>query len=636
MANLYFDEIGHLECKAYLGLFDTEIKGERKRMTFTQYWTILIKRWWLIVICIVVVGLGVFIGSKLMIPLYQSSTLVEVTLRSSTNQSADYNSVLASDQFVQTASQLAVSDPVLREVASHYPNLTADQLLKEVTSTPKINTQLFEIDVLDSSPTRAADLANDIASTLIKQQLQVIQQDNSQSQQQVQQDLSATRQQIDAITAKISAAQAQGGNQQKVAVLQAQLNGLQQHYAQWQTLLAQLNLVQAQSGNIIRIAQPAHPGLKPVRPDMLLNTSSGLLAGLLLGMLLAVFFEQVDTRVRTPEALADLLGWPILATVWRVDSAKKESIINPSGNSANAEAYRILRTNIGFSGIDKPLHSLVVTSAFPNDGKSTIAANLAIFMAKAGKNTILVDADLRRPTLQEKFGLPADKLGLSNAVLAFSLQDRPTTSSNHLMRATSLQPMDALSTTNLSLQPFLHPVEMPNLWVMPAGPLPPNPSELLDSKAMDRLLLALTNCGAEIVIFDTSPLLGLSDASILVSKTDATLVVTDIARAKKANLKQIKAVLAQAGANVLGSVVNKQPHKRKDSAYSYYYYYRTEEVQHKEENHKEGNHSAKNGNVPAVPVTPPAIFNSDEPATLVLPRSANQQQIGSTDSGKGS
>ena len=97
MANLYFDEIGHLECEAYLGLFDTEIKGERKSMTFTQYWTILIKRWWLIVICIGVVGLGVFIGSKLMIPLYQSSTLVEVTLRSSTNQSADYNSVLASD-----------------------------------------------------------------------------------------------------------------------------------------------------------------------------------------------------------------------------------------------------------------------------------------------------------------------------------------------------------------------------------------------------------------------------------------------------------------------------------------------------------------------------------------------------------
>ncbi len=605
-------------------------------MTLIHYWTILVKQWRIIILCFVLVGLGTYIGSKLQKPLYQSSALVQVVLRSSNNQSSDYTSLLASNQLVQTESQLAVSDPVLREVASHYNGLTVEELSKEVTTSVKLNTQLFEIDVLNPSPIRAATLANDVAATLIKRQIQAAQQVNNRSQQQIQQDLNSTQHQIDTITSQVATLKALPDKQSQIAVLQTKLNGLQQHYSQWQTLLAQLELTESQNGDFLQVAQAAQPGITPVRPQILLNTAVGLILGLFLGMVLAILFEQVDTRVRTPEALADLLGWPILATVWRVDSAKKESIINPSGNSANAEAYRILRTNIGFSGIDKPLHSLVVTSAFPNDGKSTIAANLAIFMAKAGKNTILVDADLRRPTLQEKFGLPADKLGLSNAVLAFSLQDRPTTSSNHLMRATSLQPMDALSTTNLSLQPFLHPVEMPNLWVMPAGPLPPNPSELLDSKAMDRLLLALTNCGAEIVIFDTSPLLGLSDASILVSKTDATLVVTDIARAKRGSLKQIKAVLARAGANVLGTVVNKQPHKRTDSAYSYYYYYRTEEVQHKEGNHKEGNHSAKNGNVPAVPVTSPAIFNSDEPATLVLPRSANQQQIGSTDSGKGS
>ena len=605
-------------------------------MTLIHYWTILVKQWRIIILCFVLVGLGTYIGSKLQKPLYQSSALVQVVLRSSNNQSSDYTSLLASNQLVQTESQLAVSDPVLREVASHYNGLTVEELSKEVTTSVKLNTQLFEIDVLNPSPIRAATLANDVAATLIKRQIQAAQQDNNRSQQQIQQDLNSTQHQIDTITSQVATLKALPDKQSQIAVLQTKLNGLQQHYSQWQTLLAQLELTESQNGDFLQVAQAAQPGITPVRPQILLNTAVGLILGLFLGMVLAILFEQVDTRVRTPEALADLLGWPILATVWRVDSAKKESIINPSGNSANAEAYRILRTNIGFSGIDKPLHSLVVTSAFPNDGKSTIAANLAIFMAKAGKNTILVDADLRRPTLQEKFGLPADKMGLSNAVLAFSVQDRPTTPSNHLMRATSLKPMDTLSTSNLSLQPFMHAVEIPNLWVMPAGPLPPNPSELLDSKAMDRLLLALTNCGAEIVIFDTSPLLGLSDASILVSKTDAALVVADIARAKKGNLKQIKAVLAQAGANVLGSVVNKQPHKRKDIAYSYYYYYRTEEVQHKEENHKEGNHSAKNGNVPAVPVTPPAIFNSDGPATLVLPRSANQQPIGSTDSGKGS
>src|SRR6266487_392171 len=151
-------------------------------MSFEQFWSIMVKRWRLIVISFLVVGLGAFIGSKLMTPLYQSSALVQVAIHSSNNQ-ADYNSLLASDQLVQTEASLASSDPVLREVASHYPGLTVQQLIREVTSTSKLNTQLFEIDVVDPSPTRAAALANDIAATLIKQQLQVVQHDNSQSQQ---------------------------------------------------------------------------------------------------------------------------------------------------------------------------------------------------------------------------------------------------------------------------------------------------------------------------------------------------------------------------------------------------------------------------------------------------------------------
>ena len=594
-------------------------------MALVHYWTILVKQWKIIVICFVLVGLGAFIGSKLQKPLYQSSVLVQVVLQSSSNQSSDYTSLLASDQLVQTESQLAVSDPVLREVASHYNGLTVEGLSKEVTSSVKLNTQLFEIDVLNPSPTQAAILANDVAATLIKQRLQAAQQDNNRSQQQIQQDLSSTQQQINTITSQIATLKAQLNQESRIAVLQTQLNGLQQHYSQWQTLLAQLELTEAQNGDFLQVAQPAQPSIAPVRPQILLNTAVGLALGLLVGMVLAILFEQLDTNVRTAEALADLLGWPILATVWKVDSSAKENIVNPTGHSANGESYRILRTNIGFSSIDKPLHSLAVTSAVPFDGKSTIAANLAIFMAKAGKNTLLVDADLRRPTQQEKFGLSADKMGLTNAVLAFSLQDPSYTPSNHLTRATSLQQMDALPTTSLSLQPFIHPVEIPNLWVMPAGPLPPNPSELLDSKAMERLLLALTKCGAEIVIFDMPPLLGLSDASILASKMDGTLVVADITRAKKGNLKQMEAVLSQAGAHVLGCVVNKQNHKRRDTAYSYYYnYYRAEEVQR-----KEGNHSAKNGHAPA-------SINSLVPATQVLPVSPGQRQIDAADNGKDS
>jgi len=551
-------------------------------MTFEQFWTTIEKQWKLIVICFAVVGLGAFVGSKLMTPLYKSSVVVQIAIRSSSNQ-ADINSLLASDQLVQTESQLAVSDPVLREVASHYPDLTVQQLAGEVSSTPRVNTQLFEIDVLDPSPHRAAKLANDVAGTLIKQQLQVLQQNNHLAQQQIQQDLSSTQQQINAVSNQITALQGQGGNRGRIDVLQNQLNGLQQHYNQWETALAQLELTQAQSGDFLIVAQSAQPALGPAQPSVLLNTAGGFIAGLFLGLLLAVLFEQLDTRVRTNEALTILMGLPVLATIWRAGTSNREDVIDPKGHSANNESYRILRTNIGFSVVDKPLRSLLVTSAVPRDGKSVTAANLAIFMAKAGKNTLLIDADLRRPTQHEKFNLPGDKIGLSNAILAFSTAVPPQTPSQQFSLLSS--PLGSTSTTSMptvSLDPFVHAVGIPNLRVMPSGPLPPNPAELLDSKAMERLFKGIEIYGAEVVIFDTPPILGLSDASILASKVDGVLVVADITRANKKNLKQVKEILTQANAHILGCVVNKQRPARHDRSYSYYYYYNRSEGQNRD------------------------------------------------------
>ena len=555
-------------------------------MTLERYWSILLKQWKLILACLLLVGLGAYIGSKLMTPIYESSVLVEVDIRSGNNQ-ADYSSLLASDQLVQTESELTTSDPVLREVASHYKWLTAEQLAREVASSVKVNTQIFEIDVQDPSPTQAAALANDVAATLIKQQLQISQQDDNRSQQQIQQDLDSTQQQIAGLTGQLTSLQAQSGKQSQIAILEAQLSGLQQHYNQWQTLLAQLELAEAQSGDFLRVVQPAQPNTSPVQPKTTLNTVAGLTAGLLVGMLLAMLFEQFDRRVRTSEALTSLLEWPIVGTIWSAD--KLEDPVNLSGHSLNVESYRILRTNIGFSVIDKPLRSMVVTSAVPHEGKSTIAANLAIFMARAGKHTLLIDADLRRPTLHEKFHLPIDKMGLSNAVVASSQQRQ---------FVNTLSPKGqsmTLLARNFSLDPYMHSVGIPNLLVMPSGPLPPNPPELLDSKAMEHLFVLIEKSAAEVVIIDTPPLLGLADASILVPKVDGTIVVVDITRANKMHLKQLKTILTKTGSHVLGCVVNKQRRSRKDTEYSYYYYYRSVE-QNREQV------PAKNGHAPAVPL----------------------------------
>lgn len=545
-------------------------------MTFEQYWALLAKRWQLIAICFVVVGLGTFIVSKLLTPLYQSAVLVQIDIRSGNNVS-DINGLLASDQLVQTEAQLAVGDPILRAVASQYPGLTVQQLAGEVSSAPRVNTQLFEIDVLDASSGRAASLANAIADTLISKQLQTAQQENKQAQQTIQQDIAATQQQINDVSNKIATLQAQGASRERIGVLQNQLSGLQQNYNQWETSLSQLVVAQGQSGDFLRVAQPAQPALSPAQPNVKLNTVGGLVAGLLLGMLLAVLFEQLDTHVHSPEELSELLNWTVLGTVWRSRSTDRREMINPQGHDSNAESYRILRTNVGFSGIDSPLRTLMLTSPTPGDGKSTITANLAIFMAKAGKNTLLIDADLRRPTQHEIFNLGADKQGLSNAVLAFSA---PASSSNSVAATpqfvvpTSPDRFPGASLNGQAgLQQFIHAVGIPNLRVMPSGPLPPNPSELLDSKAMESLFKALQNCGAEVVIFDTPPILGLSDARILASKVDGVLIVADMMRANKKHLKQVKELLAQSGAHVLGCIMNKQRHGHRNQSYSYYYYY---------------------------------------------------------------
>ncbi len=285
-----------------------------------------------------------------------------------------------------------------------------------------------------------------------------------------------------------------------------------------------------------------------------------------------MLLEQLDTRIRTVEELNALVDWPVLATVWRPAPSKDtaEDLVNPPPHSTNVEAYRILRTNLGFSLIGKPLQSLLITSALPGEGKTTTAANLAIFLAKAGKKTLLVDADLRRPMIGERLHISADKGGLSNAVVACAQSPSTTPRS-------SLQSEPSFSVDGFSLGAYTQTVGIPNLLVVPSGPLPPNPPELLDSKAMETFQADIASSGAEVVVFDAPPLLGLSDASILASKVDGILIVIDIEHANRKSIEQMKTVLAQSGGKVLGCVVNKQRRNRKDTGYYSYDYYRTEE-----------------------------------------------------------
>ncbi|MBV9228297.1 MAG: P-loop NTPase [Chloroflexi bacterium] len=473
-------------------------------MTFEQFCKILIKRWSLIAFCFLSVGLGAFIGSALTKPLYQSTALVEVIVHSGGDPLAIDN-IRASQQLAATEAELATTSPILNQVASHYPGYSVDDIAREVTASVKTNTQLIQIDVLDPSSLQAANIANDIATTLTSQQLLVTQQSSTQ-------------------------------------------------------------------GSFLVVAQLARPALSFSRPNKLINTGAGLLTGLLLGIWLALVFEHLDPRVRAPEELTQLLGWPVLGTLQR--TAREAIAIHPTAYNPNIEAYDILHTHIQFAATDRPVRTLLVTSGMPGEGKSVVAANLAIRMAKAGKKVLVIDANLRHPTLYTQFNIPDHTKGFSNAMSAFSTPttDNPPVHQQALSPATSSGSSSTSLISDLSsLDPFVQTVGTPNLSVIPSGPLLPNPPELLNSKAMPRFFTALHNYEADVVIFDTPSLLGLSDATILASKVDGTLIVADITRTTKGHLKQVKALLEEAGASVLGCVVNKAPHSREKASYSYNY-----------------------------------------------------------------
>ncbi len=585
-------------------------------MTVDYYRMAFVKQWKAMILCFLIVVLAVLLVSKQMTPIYQVSAVMQITPRLSGNQSG-FVEADATDRLVQTEAQLAISEAVLREVAAHFPGTTLDQLLRKVSVTSGNNTQLFEIMVQDTSSIHAAVLANDIAQTLVKQQSSLNAQANAQMVQQLQQDLVSTQQHIDMLQGQLSDEQGKSKKSAvQIASLQVQLNGWQQHYNQLQEAQAQLELLSAQNGHLLQIVQIARPDGHLMRPNIPLNLLASLPVALSLSILLALILETGSVYVRTPEALAQLLQWPVLAPLWRIrGSVERQELVHlPDNEVSNAESYRLLRANLGFSCVDRSLRTLAIISATPGDGKSVIAANLAIAMARVGKNTLLIDADLRHPVLHELFAIDTCKMGLSDAILTASTPE----ANSRRMRAQFLTPLSQGNTLGLpraphfSVDAFIYDVGIANLRVMPAGTQPPNPTELLDSRAMQRLFIALEQSEAEIIIFDTPALQGLFDASILAARVDGTLVIVDASRAQKGQLKQLKAILTQTGAHVLGCVINKvRPGRSEPATYP--------SIEEPEEDLLEKHIATTRARVPAVSTTRLRMLSATRTSAHVTP-----------------
>lgn len=221
-----------------------------------------------------------------------------------------------------------------------------------------------------------------------------------------------------------------------------------------------------------------------------------------------------------------------------LDQSRFEQLVTANDpKSPAAEAFRTLRTNLQFSSLDDPVKTMLVTSSGPGEGKTTITANLGAAFAQAGKNVIVVGADMRKPTLHNVFHLD-NRIGLSNVL-----------------------------TGHVQLQDALQDTDQSGVRLLASGPIPPNPAELLGTQRMRELIQEMTRV-ADLVIFDAPPVIAVTDAGVLAQLVDGTLFVVSLGSTPREVAQAAKEQLEQVGARVLGAVVN-----RLENASGYYYYY---------------------------------------------------------------
>lgn len=294
---------------------------------------------------------------------------------------------------------------------------------------------------------------------------------------------------------------------------------------------------------VARVVDSAQLPSSPVSPQPVRNLGLGIVLGLLLGVALAVVRELMDTTVSSAEDVAEATPAPILGRISTDPSAAKlPPLAALSGATRWAEAFRMLRTNMQYVEVDHDKKVLVVTSSLPGEGKTTTAVNLAVTMAMGAHSVVLVECDLRRPMV-------AQRLDLDGAIGTTSV----------LVGRVKLE--DALQTHADT-----------GLRVLPCGPIPPNPSELLQSRAMDTLLDDL-RADFDMVIVDAPPLLPVTDAALLAAQSDGAIVVTRHGRTTRDQLAHAVGRLDAVDAKTLGVVLNLTRGKAGGDAYGYTYAY---------------------------------------------------------------
>jgi polysaccharide biosynthesis transport protein len=536
-------------------------------MAIQDYLRVVAKWWWLLVLATLVAAGSSYYSVSRAPRIYQATTTIIVG-QSLSRSNPSYQDFAIGQQLAQTYVNMVQREPILNGAAQAI-GLDYVPWRGNVNAVIILGTQLVEIHVRDTSPQRAQALANGIANQLILQTPD----DAAGSQtrrafiegqlQALERNIAAAEAEISDLQARLAAASSARAIQQHQDAIDVQ----QQRLGRYQTSYASL-LSSADGGvNYISIIEPAGLPTRPVSPNVMQTVALAAVMGMALAAGGAILIEFLDNTVKTSEDVMLLTKLPTLGTITSMQGTTYRTKL-PSAyvpQSPITESFRALRTNIQYCAVNRQLHTVLLTSPSPAEGKSFILANLAIVMAQSGLSVLLVDADLRRPVQHRIFGLDRE-YGLSNALLE---ADVDLDKYIHLPDPKAENKMDDSDAANAEAKhPFI--LGHGSLRIMTAGPPPPNPADLLSSQRMQDLINRLVK-QADIVLFDTPPALAVTDAAVLTRMVDGVLLVVDVGHSKRIALRHATERLSQVDANLVGVIMN----RASSSEAGYYAYHYT-------------------------------------------------------------
>lgn len=448
-------------------------------LTLRDFLKLLRARWLTVCVSVLVVVLAAVAATLMTTPLYQASTRLFVSTSAAGDSLTDkYQGSLYSQQRVLSYTELITGKTLAQRTIDKLGlGMSAAQLAGMVTATAKPDTVLIDIAVTDGSAVRARDIANALSDEFVG-------------------------------------------------------------------MVKELETPQDGSDPDARVIveQRATLPTAPVVPQPLRNAALGLALGLLLGIGLALLRDYLDSTVKDADTLQDVTGVGLVGAV-PLDKKRQTSpaIAFDRDNTSIAEAFRKLRTNLQFLAVDDPPRVIVITSSLPGEGKSTTAINIALALAETEHRVVLVDGDMRRPSLHK------------------------------YLRILGTAGFSTVLSGSAALSDVLQKTAYPGLTVLASGVVPPNPSELLGSMAAQKIINELKE-QFDYVIIDSSPLLAVTDAAILAAHSDGVLVIARYGTVKRDQLRHAVGNLADVGAKSLGAVFTMTP-VRGEASYYYGYHY---------------------------------------------------------------